>query len=1072
MMARQAQSLRAAGTVSFANGTQVTWGGTADIVQWATGPRDSRTDRVPAEKDVTPQWDLALARLGIVESETLHADMRLPAVPPGRSPPRGYDHIVLRTPAPPAGSAAVVLYQDEGGGLSWHFPDAASTKAPTFTIAARTADARAALASDRPRGAGQGPITKAGRKVLKVLHVPVSGEPLTNEEAVAMLASVERQLRHENVRAVDTANFHVSVPDRFTAWGELSGKRSLLILHGLMENTETMLASFPRSSMQVLQAHYGNRVISLDHLTLARSPEDTARSFLAMAKAAGPMEFDILCHGSGGIVARSLAEQGEALVPAHGCRFGKVLFFGAPNNGTPIADPERLPELLNLLTNLHANFPGGPQRYPLELLLSLVKLLAHGERPTLPGLAAIGTEGYVVNELNAAKAKTSAAYASVAADYVPDRNRDNAYLSGGTGARALVQLFGVNGVREQNDLFVNAISAHGPNGHPNFPLAMRHVLSPAQRVWHAEYFSHAESFSWMKRHYQIGAQAAVGGLSSSGGASGTGTGAREAKGVFRSAPAAAAAAPAPAFPGAVGAGGGAPPANPPDTLRRKPVVEFPREVKVGEQRDLTVTLEEVPEGAQAALVVALEAGADSVLLDVTVSAPGFEVREPESARMLLKKKRDADLEKVVFSLTALDVGASALEREIRVSFWLRNTPVGTVTFRAKVVPAGGDSAAAIPATPNAGTVVIPLGQRRNCEWVICADGDDENGKPPLRLRLRSDIPDQPYGNLKAGSLALDESVERYIETTLRSAFSNPPATGLREDWAEWTENFNDLLDALGRSLWDRLPQAFRQEYFRLYDLGVAPESILIHSDEMVLPWELMIPYDASHQDLPPLGVAHIMGRWRTNMPVRPKRQKHKVSSFWLLNPNYRAPHQLPWSRQEAETLRMRFQRLNAVDPATASSVRTNLLKNGSVHLLHFTGHGTYDVENPDLSALLLEDGELKAMVLTGSDLLRGEPFVYMNACNAGQGGVAAGKCGGLAAIMLQGGSSGVIAPYWPVEDRSAMEFSLALYDKLSLGRAIGEALQELRRENPRSPTFRAFTYFGDPWVSLDLQAVG
>jgi hypothetical protein len=62
----------------------------------------------------------------------------------------------------------------------------------------------------------------------------------------------------------------------------------------------------------------------------------------------------------------------------------------------------------------------------------------------------------------------------------------------------------------------------------------------------------------------------------------------------------------------------------------------------------------------------------------------------------------------------------------------------------------------------------------------------------------------------------------------------------------------------------------------------------------------------------------------------------------------------------------------------------------------------------------------------------------------------------------------VIAPLWPINDRRSMEFALALYEKLTLGRAIGEALQELRDENEDDPTYHAYTYFGDPWVRLVL----
>ena len=146
-MTRQAQSLRMPGKVSFDNGTEIAWSGEAQIVQWTAAADDPAGGRVPAEIDVTPQWLRALGELEIAESETLHMDVRAGT---------GADELVLRLKKPPAGTGCVLLYQDEGGGLSWHFPDAGSTPAPTFTIPARTSAARAALSGERPHAASQG----------------------------------------------------------------------------------------------------------------------------------------------------------------------------------------------------------------------------------------------------------------------------------------------------------------------------------------------------------------------------------------------------------------------------------------------------------------------------------------------------------------------------------------------------------------------------------------------------------------------------------------------------------------------------------------------------------------------------------------------------------------------------------------------------------------------------------------------------------------------------------------------------------------------------------------------------
>ena len=143
-----------------------------------------------------------------------------------------------------------------------------------------------------------------------------------------------------------------------------------------------------------------------------------------------------------------------------------------------------------------------------------------------------------------------------------------------------------------------------------------------------------------------------------------------------------------------------------------------------------------------------------------------------------------------------------------------------------------------------------------------------------------------------------------------------------------------------------------------------------------------------------------------------------------------------------------------------------MLDRSDVQIVHFSGHGKYHAgETADLSALLLEDGAvLPAVSVIGRPLGAAHPILYLNACSLGRMGIVVGHAAGFAANCLKGGWSGVVAPYWPVNDASAHRFSRSLYEKLGFGRSIGEALQELRAENPNDPTFQAYSYIGDPWA--------
>jgi CHAT domain-containing protein len=187
----------------------------------------------------------------------------------------------------------------------------------------------------------------------------------------------------------------------------------------------------------------------------------------------------------------------------------------------------------------------------------------------------------------------------------------------------------------------------------------------------------------------------------------------------------------------------------------------------------------------------------------------------------------------------------------------------------------------------------------------------------------------------------------------------------------------------------------------------------------------------------------------------------------VVNPRYPGDDDLPWSAKEATELGKLLAGVEFVSPADRAAV-DQLLNRVDLQIVHFTGHGTWDSHtNADLSTLRLEnDEEIPAMSFARNALGTASPILYLNACTAGRIGQVLGRSGGFAANCLDAGWSGVIAPYWKVYDPKAFEFSIALYTKLKLGRAVGEALQEIRRDNPDDPTALAYSYFGDPWARV------
>ncbi|PYV53880.1 MAG: hypothetical protein DMG96_08925 [Acidobacteria bacterium] len=153
--------------------------------------------------------------------------------------------------------------------------------------------------------------------------------------------------------------------------------------------------------------------------------------------------------------------------------------------------------------------------------------------------------------------------------------------------------------------------------------------------------------------------------------------------------------------------------------------------------------------------------------------------------------------------------------------------------------------------------------------------------------------------------------------------------------------------------------------FNQYRTGTSPASILIHSDEMIFPWELLIPNetkDGKLTVLKPLGVADVLGRWKPGLTTKPKEQMLKVRKFRVLNPKYSPPNTLTWAAQEAQELLQLFPHLvSLVKPADLPGVM-KLFDESDVQVLHFSGHGDVNLSNSDLNEILFSSPTAQAQL--------------------------------------------------------------------------------------------------------------
>lgn len=140
--------------------------------------------------------------------------------------------------------------------------------------------------------------------------------------------------------------------------------------------------------------------------------------------------------------------------------------------------------------------------------------------------------------------------------------------------------------------------------------------------------------------------------------------------------------------------------------------------------------------------------------------------------------------------------------------------------------------------------------------------------------------------------------------------------------------------------------------------------------------------------------------------------------------------------------------LTWVEEATWPAVHAQLLA-GEWHVLHFIGHGHYDLGKDEGELALVGADGLADMVEASrlADLLaEAKPMprlVFLNSCSSGQSGVN-DLFSGTASALVRSGISAVAAMQFAISDLAAIEFARGFYAAIAHGRSVDEAARSGR----------------------------
>ncbi|HMR49195.1 MAG TPA: CHAT domain-containing protein [Arachnia sp.] len=327
----------------------------------------------------------------------------------------------------------------------------------------------------------------------------------------------------------------------------------------------------------------------------------------------------------------------------------------------------------------------------------------------------------------------------------------------------------------------------------------------------------------------------------------------------------------------------------------------------------------------------------------------------------------------------------------------------------------------------------------------------EKGKPPIAFPFR-----RVSGDAKGYLQPLFEAINAAL--TKPGPGQPPPTTSPEE-----------IVRTIGLTLSEDLFPPKLMSFLAEHQESI--RSIVVHSEEGLLPWELCLltneDPDGRVEELGFLCELFELTRWR---PLLPAREELKMTSIGVIAP---ADSGLKSRRAEVEMLEGLRSDGRTVSPVRATSKDVmSMLKTATYDVIHFIGHGELqDPANASSARMVLSGASyLSAGSIKGAarNFGRTGPLVFLNSCRIGSASPGLVGPVGFASAMLEAGSAAFVGAHWDVVDEKAHQFATTLYAHLVVGEPIGRAALAARLaiKDPEDPTWLAYTVFASPTAAI------
>lgn len=481
-------------------------------------------------------------------------------------------------------------------------------------------------------------------------------------------------------------------------------------------------------------------------------------------------------------------------------------------------------------------------------------------------------------------------------------------------------------------------------------------------------------------------------------------------------------------------------------------VEHPKQVTVGDELDVLVALagEEHADPGSVAIIRA-EVGESVDLVMSTRS--GVQLENASTQRLVVNE--DGTKVFCQFRLRAVEEGtASAL-----LLAFIDGAQVAAVPIGIEVSAQG--------VTVDRSTMLreadVESASRRQPDLMLLIYEQTIEGQKLLQFQLHGHDADLGLNMAQFGPVKLEVDPARYFTTYFAEI------EDLLLDNAPPPAEIEQRMKSLGATLYEEVvPVDLRA---KLWEVRDRVQHVLVQSTDPWIPWEMCFitgpTDDGTIVEHGYLCERYEMSRWIQPTPLRPELS---LANIGLIVTGDSGLAMAMEERSDVLSLGAGGRTVGEV-PAEYLAL-TNALAGGTFTSIHFTGHGLFaDDSDPDKTHIMLENHKrFTAQDISGrvANLGKAQPFVFLNACQAGRSGMTLAGVGGWAKALLTAGAGAFVGAHWSVLDASAVTFSRVMYERLLEGDTAPAAVRAARLaiKSAGDPTWLAYTLYSDPFARI------